>query len=492
MSKKYLSYTAVSLGERCRKAFFLSLNHPEFKDAISEERKVLLNQSRELKVKARDLFPGGIKVEKDINNLEKAANDTLFFIQSGETILYDAVFIFEGIFVVIDILLFESGNWKFFEVKNSLRINNGYFKEMSFVHLAIKNTVHASPDAFLITINSDFVLNKDSTVIDLFHIQNVSKQIRENLYLIETKIKNAKILENITTLPEEKIGNKCISPYDCDFIKYCWKEIPDESVLKINGLPFPKRVEFFDSGKKTIHEIDDFEGIPTPIKNQIVSVRNKEERVEWQKLMTYVSKICFPAMLFDMEFLSSAIPKISGTRPFEQIPFAFTSFLIDSNFEKIDEVNFVSDPSRNLEQDLVGSLLPMLSRCKSIVVYDKGMELAWIKKIKKENLHLDFIKETNKPIIDLYEPIRKGYYYHYLMQGKYSLKQVYKAITKKSFNDNKLISSGLIASQVYHSLFSDDDPVRRDTIIQQLKEYSRADVDALFELLLKFYRFQMH
>ena len=476
-----ISKSVFYRANRCSKFLFLNFHSPELKDPFPEDRKVLMRKSSEIKKLGEQLFPGGIKIYKADQALEESAAITQQKILESFDVLYDAVFVYNKLAVTVDVLKKESGGWVTFEIKNSVRLSPIYIKDLKLVHYVLAHTLSDLIDIRVLTINPDYILKERINYSLFFNTHSVFSQVKSNPKEIEDQLELISQILSSNQEPQVSIGRHCTSPFDCEFLNHCWGDFPDNSVLRISSIPIQDRLELWKKGQQSIHQIEDVNAFASNVKNQIISNLEGKEIVNLEKINLLEKKIKYPVLLFDMEFFSSAVPIIEGTKPFEQIPFAFTSFLVNEKNEILQEKVFVATPSLNTEEEIVIQLKDLLASCSSVMIYDKGMEMSWVRKLKKLRKHSDFIQNWNKPVIDLYEPIRKGYYYHPEMKGKYSIKQVYQAVFGKDLFENNLISSGLLATYYYQTLFTETDSKLFEEIMHSLREYSKSDVEALFQ-----------
>ena len=58
-------------------------------------------------------------------------------------------------------------------------------------------------------------------------------------------------------IPNIKIGLDCHKPYDCSFLGYCWKDVPNYSVFNISRLSKEKKFSLFHNGVVGIKDLPD-------------------------------------------------------------------------------------------------------------------------------------------------------------------------------------------------------------------------------------------
>ena len=103
-SNAYLSKSLFIRGLQCHKSLYLQKNQPELKDETSEFQETLFQMGTDVGILARELFPGGTEVPYDGLSKPAQLDLTQSLIKEGKTTLYEATFIYDGVFVKADIL----------------------------------------------------------------------------------------------------------------------------------------------------------------------------------------------------------------------------------------------------------------------------------------------------------------------------------------------------------------------------------------------------
>jgi hypothetical protein len=91
-----------------------------------------------------------------------------------------------------------------------------------------------------------------------------------------------------------------------------------------------------------------------------------------------------------------------------------------------------------------------------------------------------------KRMKDIAKPFSEKWYYHPEFNGGYSLKSVCKHVLNSDLFANLKIKNGIIAMHSYEKLPYETDLFERAQILEDLKEYSLADVKALIMLYFFF------
>jgi predicted RecB family nuclease len=178
----------------------------------------------------------------------------------------------------------------------------------------------------------------------------------------------------------------------------------------------------------------------------------------------------------DMEVWSPAIPQITGTKPFEQIPF-LVCFYNGKEF-----THHFSGKKEDERKDFAMALSVLSEDYASILVYDKTMEVSVIDTLIKH--HPEFKADLEKlrgKLIDIFDIFLGLDYYHPLFKNNFSLKTV-SAVLLNEVSYSK-IATGLEAMNYYEQFRSSEDGIIRQTLEQELVDYCNTDSLATYKLM---------
>ena len=104
-------------GVQCHKRLWNEENHPGRGTNNSRSLQRKFDQGKEVGILARDYFPDGVLINA-IDPLT-SARQTKEAIERGDTRIFEASFIFDGVLVKCDILQKDADSWRIVEVKAS-------------------------------------------------------------------------------------------------------------------------------------------------------------------------------------------------------------------------------------------------------------------------------------------------------------------------------------------------------------------------------------
>ncbi len=326
MEKHILSKSTFQRGRQCYKSLYLYKNKIFLRDPLSTKQKAVFNRGNKVGLLAQQLFPGGVDVSK-LPRLKKGKRssaqmvvDTQRLIEEGCSIIYEAAFQYDGVLVILDILVKENSVWNAYEVKSSAKISNTYKIDAAVQHWVISNAGIKVNNFFLVNINTSYVKNGSLDVFKLFKLNNVSDAVKQLEGEIEEQIKQLLKIELQTTEPDIDIGEHCYSPYKCDFIGNCWQHIPKKSVFDIVGAPKEQLFKLFAAGYKTVNDIPDNNELSIEVNKHIASVKKNKPIIDKNAINTFLSKISYPVLFVDFEIVMPAIPKYDKTKPYQHLP----------------------------------------------------------------------------------------------------------------------------------------------------------------------------
>ncbi len=236
MEKHLLSKSTFIRSVQCLKSLYLHKRRPFLRDRISEEQLKKFRRGTNIGILAQDLFPGGTNLQpKSPSQYRKAVSATNEHIaQNEDFIIYEASFQADQILIILDILVKHEGKIHAYEVKSSKAISKTYLQDAALQYYVITNSGITIDDFSIIYVNEN--IDTENTkelsktdVAEIFIKQSVLEKVLELQPFIKSHIPKAKEALFLKHSPEIAVGPHCHSPYACDFIGHCWKNIKKDS-----------------------------------------------------------------------------------------------------------------------------------------------------------------------------------------------------------------------------------------------------------------------
>jgi hypothetical protein len=482
--KHLLSKTSFLKSVQCTKAFFLYKNHYQLKDPLPKEKQAVFNRGHQVGMLAQSLFPGGVDVSPThVAKFNDSVKKTKELIEQGQKVIYEAAFVYDGVLIALDILVNEGDKWYAYEVKSSLKISAAYVMDAALQYYVLSNNINVE-DFYLVTMNDKYILQDSLDVQALFRIKSVKEDARKNVEFIKYHIQQAKNVIDKDVLPKVEIGEKCFSPYQCDFYGTCWKHVPANNIFEFSGISKKQAQAWFEKGFKTVYYIPE-EELTGKTKLMVQSYKNHTEIIDKPALQKFYAKVKYPLAFFDAEMYAPAVPQYKGTTPFEAMPFLFSWHSLANDNEQPVHDYFFQEENSYAGKALLDKLIAQADKVNSILVFDTAQELkalsAVVKHFPEYKKQIDALK--NK-FIDFSDVFTNLWYYHPLTKGSMSLKKIYESVFGKSIFDDLPIKSGLLASYKYDDYLKETDLFAKQELKTNLIEYCKTDTQAMYDLFV--------
>ncbi len=482
-----LSKSSFQRGRQCLKRLYLSRNHPELKSPKRLVVQSLYDQGIEVGEIARELFPGGKNIENKDSKGQQLL-DTTDAIAAGEQILYEAAFEIDGLYIASDILLKKDDTWHLYEVKSTSTIKESLIWDLAFQSYVLKKQGFENLKIHAVHINTSYRLRGSIIPEELFKIKDLTKLVRKLLPEVENIVNQSFKVLSEDKSPEIAIGPHCTKPHECEFMKHCWKDVPEQSVLELTHST-GKQWELYDEGIIHMKDIpDSFELSKTQIQ-QVDAWKTGEDIVDQKSLKTFLGSIEYPLIHLDFESFGTAIPLYQFTKPFQQIPFQYSIHIQESPGAEPSHLEFLAKAGNDPRRELLYKLLRDTEGRGTILAYNESFE----KKILRDlavlfPMEKMAIEQRISRIKDLIDPFRQFWYYTAKMNGSASIKKVLPALAPEFNYDSQEISDGAAASHAYLQLVKGESKGNEEQIKRDLLDYCTLDTLGMVHILNKLYQ----
>ncbi|HMU97753.1 MAG TPA: DUF2779 domain-containing protein [Chitinophagales bacterium] len=477
-----LSKSTLIRSIQCLKSLYLYKNHYNLRDIPDRKQQQKFDRGHRVGKLAQQLFPGG----KDCTppspmHYQQSIAATKLLIENNYPIIYEAAFKFQGILVALDILECKDGNFYAYEVKSSMSVSQTYIQDCAIQYYVIQHFGIHLTDFQIVHINNNYVKNGALEVDRLFKRKSVLKEIVELQPYIQEKIDAAIQVLSKTQMPEIAIGAHCSKPYPCDFMSYCWKDIPANSIWFLQGVSLNDKLEAVNTGILTIDEYaqkhqDDI---------KLHSYLTNKEIIQKENIANYFKNVQYPICFFDVEAFQSAIPIFDGTKPYERIPFLYSLHIQDEVNATLIHKDYFSATDGDYRKTFIKQFLEDTKTCKTILVYNDLIEKGVLYYLA--NLFPEFKPEIDKRIaimLDVEIPFKRLDYYHPKQLGSLSLKTISATMLDINPYNAVDVKDGQEAMAIYNELFykSKED---QELYYDKLRSYCKTDTYVLSEVYKK-------
>lgn len=480
-----LSKSRFQKGLQCEKALWLLLHRPELAASTSESQQWIFDQGSETGRLAQQLFPGGVEVAEDHTQGDQALETTARLLAEGARVLYEPAFSFGGVFARVDILVAaDDGRWDLYEVKSSTHTKDVHVTDAAVQAYAVEGSGLAVRSINIVHLDTTYVYTGgDYDVSALFAIDDITEAARAFMPEVPTAVARLQaMLEGPE--PQVKIGERCSSPYGCDFTGYCHAFLPGEHpVTALPRIKDPLLHALLDLGVLSINDVpDDFARLNAVQREAIAVVKAGEPHVDRPGLARSLGGLEWPVYHLDFETINPGLPIWPGTRPYEVIAFQY-SVHIQHEGGRVEHREYLHRGSDDPRPALARQLVADLDTAGSVThytPYERTQLRALARAVPECAAEIEAIIDR---LFDL-EPVIRQNMRHPRAAGRSSIKAVLPAWCPDCSYADLAINEGQLASVRYLRIVKGlADADEAEATYRDLLEYCGLDTYAMVRLL---------
>ncbi|HQQ11832.1 MAG TPA: hypothetical protein PK855_01650 [Bacteroidales bacterium] len=321
-----LSKSTFIRGEQCQKSLYLNKKRPFLRDKISAEQLAKFRRGTDVGILAQSLFPGGVdcRPKSPSQYAAKVIETAQQMADQKVNCIYEAVFQFDDVLIILDILERTGHQWNAYEVKSSKKISETYLQDAALQYHVIRGSGVDLTAFNLIYINENYEMETETVMQQLFLIKDVTAEVKARENSITAAIALSKATLTLENSPEVPIGEQCHHPYPCDFLGHCWKSVPPNSLLYLDTLESALRFSLYREGKTRIEQLPEEHLKNIDQKIQYESFKKNEVNFDKAALHTlsHIPKAAQQGSFLKVLYSQPAVPFMTGMRPYDHIPLA--------------------------------------------------------------------------------------------------------------------------------------------------------------------------
>jgi len=478
-----ISKSKFVAGCQCLKRLYWQVHEPDLGGVPDAAAVAIMEQGREVGKLARQLFAGGVEVP--FGDPEQAIRTTRELIANPDVpAIFEAAFENGGVFVRVDILhRRRDGRWRLIEVKSTADVKEHHLEDVAIQHRVVSRSGLDLASSCLAHVNRNYVYTGgDIDVWRFFRIKNLTRRVERLLPKLTFQLRSELRVLAMPNAPDLPSGPHCTDPITCEFYDRCNPPLPNDHIGYLPRLHASAAEELDELGVESISDIPDDFPLSERQRRAATSVQTGEPWFSTE-LGKELESLRYPLCFMDFESVNPAIPRFSGMRPFDQLPFQWSLHVQRQPDAKLEHYEFLATDKGDPRREFITSLCGALGEGGSIVVYaafesQRLSELAgWLPEFAER------IKTIQGRLWDLLPTVR-NHVYHPAFAGSYSLKAVLPALVPEMTYDGMAVATGQDAGMVWESLIRGGlDQVERDKIKKALLEYCGQDTLALFRLV---------
>ncbi|MFZ5996114.1 MAG: hypothetical protein ACOYW7_01290 [Nitrospirota bacterium] len=149
----YLSKSLYIRGLQCHKSLYLHKHNPKLKDEAPAELGALFQTGYEVGEHAKKLFPNGVEIPYEGLSHEAQIAMTLNEFRKGSSTIYEATFIYDDVFVRVDILNRGPEGWEIYEVKSSTEVKDVHLEDTAIQYYVLAGVGLHAEEALCVVVH---------------------------------------------------------------------------------------------------------------------------------------------------------------------------------------------------------------------------------------------------------------------------------------------------------------------------------------------------
>lgn len=468
---------------QCLKYLWLGKYKKELATPPDAAQQALFDEGYEVEAYALKMFPSA--KHASVGDFKQSINESSQLIQEEAPVIFQPTIAGNDLYARCDILVYNkrAKKWDIIEVKNSTRVKDEHLIDLSFQKICLeKNGVEVS-NTYLMHINNKYVRQGEIEPKKLLIAEKVTAKVRALIKNKQEEIKAALKVLKLKDEPIVPIMTQCTKPYECAFIDYCWKNIPQNSIYDL-WLKEDEMTDLLDKGIVAIEDMPAgyFEG--RKYEKYCLSVKAKKPIVDYKGIAQEMDKIKYPVYFLDYETYNSPIPLFDGYRPYEKVVFQYSLHVLRDEKSEPEHYEFLGEKNEDPTRQLVESLRNNIGPKGSVIVWNAAFESQCNNEMgKRLPEHKEFLADVNSRIYDLMEIFKQGYYVHKDFCNSHSIKNVLPIIVPSLSYSNLNIKEGATASKTWKKFIDPQmSSAEKEKIKKDMLVYCQLDSLAMVEI----------
>ncbi len=489
-----LTKTDYILWRECKKNTWLKIHKPDIynQQELSEFEKQIIETGNEVEILARELFPSGILLS---GRGAKAQEKTQELLAKKTSVIFQPVFEKDGFLAAADILELQSdGSYYLYEIKATSDIDKKtHYHDLAFQVNLLERFGLSIGKAFVIHLNSEYVRHGKIEVNKLFTKADATEEVLSRKEEVADEMEKA--LQYVNQ-EEEPVGYcDCIykgRSNHCSTFKYSNPKVPAYGIHDISRIGSSKKKlqELIDVGIFELKDIPESMDLSVTQKNQIKVWVQQAIFKDVPAIKKELDELDFPLYFLDYETFPCAIPRFDGFGPYQQIPFQYSLYVLDSPEAEPRHLEFLFSEKPDPTVPFLQSLQKDIGPEGTVIVWNKKFECKINEEAAQRNPdYKPFIESLNERVYDLMDIFSNQWYVHKDFKGKVSIKNILPVLAPELSYKELEIQEGGSASQQWNEVWLGNvTRVEKETIIRNLKLYCGLDTYAMYAIWKHLYQ----
>jgi len=477
-----LSKSLILKGLQCHRALWLSRNPPPIELPEKPELQARYDLGTAVGLLAQQLFPGGTEVPFAGLSFADQLARTGELLAQGADVVYEASFRFDGIFVKVDLLVRDGSAWQIHEVKMGTAVKEVNLDDVAIQHYVLAGCGLDVSRSFLVHIDNSYVRDGAIEVGRLFASEEVTGEVLARRAALPELIAGMRRALGGSGEPAIDIGPWCTDPYECDFIPWCWRHVPEDSIFDLRG----RGVDKFALYNRGIVRLEE---VPPDLLNgaqrfQLEATLERRDVTDPAAVRAFLDTLWYPLCHLDFETFDTPIPPFDGVRPYQKIPFQYSLHVERQPGAAPEHFEYLAPPNADPRRELAEKLIAEIPADACILTYNQAFEKSVLRDLAASFPELaDELQKRVENIRDLMVPFKSRAVYRWPMRGSYSIKEVLPALVQDLSYKGLNVADGGMAMLAYHEMCAAEKPERVAKIRRDLLAYCELDTWAMVRIL---------
>ena len=348
--------------------------------------------------------------------------------------IFEASFLADGVFCAVDILERVPEGHRLIEVKSSTSLKDVHVVDAAIQALAVRASGLPVAGVEVMRLNKDY---RHPDQGDLFVREDVTQDVEALLPTLPPKV--TELLEALEgPVPDVDIGPHCYQGRACPFMARCWPLDPG-NVGTLAGVGPASHLAYIQRGIFDIEDLPDTEPLSPAAQRQVQAERDRRPFID-SELKEALEVFGGTVGFLDFETVGRALPRWTGTGPWEPIPVQFSYHEIGPD-GVLRHTEWLAEGPEDPRRAIAEALIQACKRADQIVHYT-SFEIRCIRKLMDGVPALAAeLGEIERRLVDLY-PMIKNHVYHPDFEGSFSIKKVLPALVPELGYQDLAIAMG--------------------------------------------------
>jgi hypothetical protein len=475
-----LSKSKYTAGLQCHRLLWWKTHEPrapELKPDASLQ--ALFDMGNRVGERARQEFPGATLIDLDYRKPHRAVDATRRAIEEGATVILEASFFEDNIFVAVDVLSKESDGWVVTEVKATKSVKDQHYPDAAIQAHVVERAGLPVARVELMHLNGEHRHPDEGPLFTRADITDEVGALRDGIPAQAAA--QSRMLAG--ELPDVAPGPHCTTPYDCPFLARCHAPAPDHAIEELNGIRAPDLAALREQGVDTIAQIpSDFPLKPLHARHRAAVLQNGS--IVEPGLQRALAAYRYPIAMLDFETVGPALPVWDGCSPLTAVPVQFSVHTIHEHGE-VTHSAYLAEGQGDPRPAVAQAVVEALDGAATILAWHANVEKRCLRQLAEAAPdHATALLEAHDKTEDLLVVV-KNHFYHPDFRGSFSIKNVVPAILPDLAYDALDVADGMAASNLLESVLcrpealSDD---QREELTAQLRAYCEHDTAVMVSL----------